>query len=172
MDERVEMARLTAQLERFGALLAAGAETTAARAPAVSGWSVGAQVDHALRSTVKMLAAVRDIGRGRAAAAGGSPTFTGRLVLTFGRIPRGRAAAPREVVPAPDPDVAASRALLEKARALVAELAPAVHAIRTWPGTVPHPMLGSFSAPRWLRFCAVHNAHHLAIVDEILATRG
>ena len=73
------------------------------------------------------------------------------------------------MVPADVPEPEVSAALVAKAREFAGSLTPVVNEIRTWAGTVPHPILGSFTAAQWLRFARVHNAHHLAIVDDILA---
>ena len=168
MDPTKEMARLDEQLERLEALTGHGPETWGRHDPAVSGWSVGRQVEHTLKSIVRMLAAVRDIRDGKPAAPDGSPRAIGRVLLAAGRIPRGRAESPEAVVPDEAPDVATSQALLAKAQALRAELAPGIDEVDTWAGTIPHPMLGPFTAAHWVRFVRVHTDHHLAIVDEIL----
>ena len=40
------------------------------------------------------------------------------------------------------------------------------------PGVVPHPLLGDFDAASWVHLARVHTEHHLAIIDEILASEA
>ncbi len=42
-------------------------------------------------------------------------------------------------------------------------------AIATCPARFPHFMLGWLTSAEWVRFCAIHTAHHLALVREIEA---
>jgi hypothetical protein len=98
----------------------------------------------------------------------GSASLPGRLLLRAGAIPRGRAEAPEEALPAEAPLVEDCRARYETALELLAAFAPHLGTIRKWRGTIPHPLLGDFQARDWLRFARIHTEHHLAIVDDIL----
>ncbi len=151
----------------------------AAHAPEVSAWSVGRHLEHLLLSDRRIVGWLEGVGGG-----GGSgkrdrdadpgrrgPTLAGRLVLLTGFIPRGRGQAPDFTMPA---DM--SRDALENGframRARVASLEPRLDALAASRATLPHPSLGLFTAPRWLRFAAVHHAHHEKIIRSILGASG
>jgi len=133
----------------------------AVSAPSVSRWSVGRHLEHcalAITSVVEQLEASRP----PAPSAGFHAVRT--AVMLTGRIPRGAADAPPGVVPEDGPDEAHTRALLDRAEA-AAERARALD-----PGTwFRHFVLGVLDRDRALRFLAIHDAHHLRIVRDILA---
>jgi hypothetical protein len=163
--------RLAAQQREMAALIAEGNGALAARAEAVSGWSVAQQLEHLGLTGGKVLDAVDAILRDPATPPRGWPNPAGWMVLLTGRIPRGRVKAKPEWSP---PDSSAERArqgvaaLDARSTALAsrtAELA-AARATRT------HPRLGQFDARRWLRFLAIHQDHHLRLVHDIRAAAG
>lgn len=90
---RREMSALLGEME-WCAELAADPVRLAARAPAVSGWSVAEQLEHLLRVDRGILGRLGEAARGSAPEAAGGPSVTGRLVLVTGTIPRGRGSAP------------------------------------------------------------------------------
>ena len=98
----------------------------------------------------------------------GEASLPGRMLLRAGFIPRGRAQAPEEVLPAEVPTVEECRARYEAVLQLLAAFAPHLDTIRKLRGTIPHPLLGDFRARDWVRFARIHTEHHLAIVDDIL----
>jgi hypothetical protein len=67
------------------------------RAPSVSDWSIGEQVEHLRRSDITILRAVATLDTDGPCE--GSPTLAGRLVLASGFIPRGRGRAPGATLP-------------------------------------------------------------------------
>ena len=97
---------------------------------------------------------------------------TRRAILTLGWIPRGVGKAPRatrpEAVAVREPEVLRA-GFAELARRLAAyrERVDLVGARRTG---ARHPYFGVLAPARWMRFTAVHLAHHLKIVDDILGT--
>jgi hypothetical protein len=97
----------------------------------------------------------------------GSPTLAGRLVLATGRIPRGRAQAPAEMLPGERPSGRDLAARLDALRREAAELSGRRAALVRTPGRIPHFALGALRADQWLRFARIHTAHHLAIVGNI-----
>lgn len=135
-------------------------------APRVSAWSVRLQVEHIAAvglAGTKLMRRLLAEGRGSQT---GSPSPAGWLVLVTNRIPRGRAKAPKYVLPAGAPIEQVRERLLE-IRAAYDELEPRLGELPGLPGTEPHPVLGQLNAARWLRFALVHETHHLAIIDEI-----
>ena len=165
-----ELADLDVALQRIDGLLGSEASDWTRRRDDVSNWSVAEQVDHMLRSLVRMLSAADMIRVGYDARIkpDGKASVPGRLLLRAGAIPRGRAEAPEEVLPAEAPTVDDCRERYEAVLGLLAALAPHLETMRTWRGTIPHPLLGDFRAQDWLRFARMHTEHHLAIVDDIL----
>ena len=169
-----ELADLEAALQRIDGLLSSEPLAWARRAEGVSSWSVAEQVDHMLRSVARMLTAADTIRVGYDARIkpDGKASVPGRLLLRAGAIPRGRADAPAEVLPAETPTIEECRTHHEQVLALLASLTPHLESIRSWRGTIPHPLLGDFRAQDWLRFARMHTEHHLAIVDDILAVEA
>lgn len=166
-----QFGQLSGQLDRLDGLLVADRETWHRHAPAISGWSVGQQVEHTLRSMRRMFAAVRLLldGGDQRIRANGEPNAAGVRVLRSQRIERGIAQAPEYVQPGPGPDPDGLRPLLARLRRMVEDLPIRYPEIRRATGVVPHPLLGDFDARNWLTLARVHTAHHLAIIDEILA---
>jgi len=138
------------------------------RHPTASDWSLGQHAGHAVMAAFGMARGIgrslaepeRDRDKTAVAAAAG--------VLTSGQIPRGLVKAPERIDP-----TARSReemlAALTPAAAAWAELRARADAIAACPARFPHPALGHLSSAEWVRFCAVHTAHHLSIAREIEA---
>ncbi len=164
-----------------------------AEAPGVSAWGVGRHLEHLLRSDRRILAWLetaadrdglerhgehgvgQDVPGGEATprghAARGGPTLAGWLVLATGFIPRGRGQAPDFTVPTGLPREEVEEAFRD-VRERLAALEPRLPALATSPDTLPHPSLGVFTAPRWLRFARVHHEHHEKIIRRILRAFG
>jgi hypothetical protein len=141
------------------------------RAPAVSAWSVGEQLQHIARADALCLGAVSSIlaGTDERVVAKGRPTMIARLILRAGVIPRGKGDAPSSTVPAPGVERDALVRDLGAIRERLHALARRRDDIAAATLRFPHPILGVFSAHDWLRFTAVHTRHHLAIVRDIRA---
>jgi hypothetical protein len=167
MGVETELARIEAQLRQVEALIAEGDEKLGRRAPKVSGWSVGEQVDHILkvldRSLGLLLTSDQALPKGI--------NLTGRLLLALRRLPRGVAKSPAALRgaerPAGELREQASRIppLLAKVREDPARFA------RPTP-VYPHPYFGGLDAARAVRFLAVHTDHHLRIVADIRRATG
>lgn len=136
------------------------------RAPSVSSWSCGEQAGHVLLVADAMAGQIEgnlaDPNRGCDGAWGG---FTLRI-LEQGDFPRGRAKAPTRLDPR------------GRAREDFVKLAPAValrwdaiaarrEDVRACPARAEHFAFGWLTSAEWVRSCAIHTAHHLAIVRDI-----
>ena len=146
-----------------------------ARAPNVSDWSVGDQLEHLLLSDQRILEGIGRVleasSRGAAPPAEGGPTLIGRLILWTGIVPRGRATAPDSTRPdgmAPGDLVAGFARVQEGVQAL----RPRLDEIGGVPSTRAHPILGHFTASQWLRFGGVHHRHHGKIIRDIQRAGG
>lgn len=138
--------------------LAGLAETLA---PEVSGWTVGQQIFHCCLTIRRVTAA---LSRSGPEPAKPKLTTIGRLVLTTGRISRGRGTAPAAVVVDVPPSVLEVRRIVEKARASVGRFDQVPDT-----GRFKHPYFGVLDMERSRRFLEIHNEHHLAIIKDILA---
>jgi len=133
------------------------------RNPSVSAWSVGQQIEHCCLTMRSTAAAIR---QGRDQPALTALNAFGRQVFRSGEIPRGRVQAPGPVGVADTPSPETLRRSLAKARSAVETLDPSAKA-----GPFEHPFFGILDQAHSLRFIEIHNAHHLAIVRDILEAR-
>lgn len=162
--------RLAAQTREIAALAAEGDEALHARAEEVTAWSVAQQLEHLDLTGSKLLDAVEAILADPATPPRGRPNPSGWLVLLTGRIPRGRVKTRPEWSPEDSSPERARRvtALAGRIAALEARSAELAAAR----ATRAHPVLGQFTATRWLRFLVIHQEHHLRMAREIRAARG
>jgi len=177
--------RVHAQILRQLALmaeLARGPEAElAARAPAVSGWSVAEQLEHLVLVDRAVLKSVRHIlddpRRQPAPPAPPGINLLGRVVLGTGFIPRGRARTMPHFQPgAPAAAAAGASGVgivgIEEIEREVRELAPRLGELEAGGGRSRHPLFGGLGGRQWLRFVTVHHHHHLKIVRDIRRARG
>src|ERR1700681_1679695 len=139
------MRRSHARVLRQAALmaeLAGGPEAElAARAPAVSGWSVAEQLEHLLlvdRGVLKLMGHILDDPRPMPEA---EINLVGRAVLLAGFIPRGRAQAPAAHRPTAAPAAAVRAGISEIDRGL-RQLAPRLGELERSAGRGRHPRFG------------------------------
>jgi hypothetical protein len=135
------------------------------RAPSVSGWSVGEQLDHLLRASRSVLRRVASPPVDKSPDP--SPTnLTGRLALWTGYMPRGRGRSPERILPQPH----TAESLCESA-ATVADFVSGLRGreteIRASRDRFRHPFFGGLSAAQWVRFVEIHQHHHLKIAEDI-----
>jgi DinB superfamily len=111
-------------------------------------------------------------GSGPFVVASGEPSNEVLQLLASGRLPRGKAQAPRIVVPPADVEreylldwVAGNRREFNVFAQQCTELEAAS-------ARVPHQLLGPLSAALWVRFAVVHTRHHLVITREVLNADG
>lgn len=153
------------------ARLAEQPDTCEVRAPEVSAWSVGEQLEHLLLADRRILGGIERVleasARGEPTPGEGSPTLIGRLILWSGVVPRGRAKAPQSTSPEgmAAPDLVHGFA---EVRVGVDALGSRLADIGRAPSTRAHPILGHFTATQWLRFSGVHHRHHGKIIRDIL----
>ncbi len=151
------MPTLSEQIEDFRRLAEGAADAVA---PDVSAWSVGKHVDHCTKAMETILDA---LGDGRPPRRFLVPSPVGCIILLGGRIPRGRAQAPPGVLPEQTPDVAGMIARLD-------DLAARLDRLGEIPGSawIRHFAAGHLRKRQAIRFLEVHNAHHRAIVRDVL----
>jgi hypothetical protein len=169
-----ELARLRAAYATIDALMALEPELARSVARAVSGWSAEEHVAHvALANELSLRNVLNLVAReGLLIQPDGEPIPEGLSVLRSGVIPRGVARSPRMVTPPRSIDRALLAEWIRDNRrdlARVTELAPE---IASAPGRIPHQLLGPLDALQWLRFAAVHTAHHLTLASEVLGALG
>jgi hypothetical protein len=136
-------------------------------APDVSGWAVAEQLHHVVLVLSTIAVALKRLAGGKGDE-GGVTGPEAKQILGSGRIPRGVATAPAGLEPKKGPEPEELIAAVEKAKARFLPLAEKEDAFRESALSVPHPLLGPMTAAEWVRFAAVHNAHHLRIVDDIV----
>ena len=173
-DPAANLAELDAQLERLAEVLALPEERLLAKATDVSGWCAGEHAFHQILacdlSFKNVIALVKDQGRlVREPPAADRRSDEALAILATGVIPRGVAEAPRFVTPPPRLDLALVKQILGEVSDQRARLATDIDALRAAPRAIPHQLLGDLSAVEWVRFARVHTAHHLVILDEVLA---
>ncbi|MDH3253458.1 MAG: DinB family protein [Acidobacteriota bacterium] len=134
------------------------------RAPSVSDWSVGEQLEHLRRSDATILDALTslDIDGPRQ----GSPTLAGRLVLFTRYIPRGIGRAPGATQPL-EVDLDSLPRGLADVRQGFAALASDLERLALCRATIRHPALGHFTAAQMLAFTGIHHHHHHKIINDI-----
>jgi hypothetical protein len=165
--------RIHAALQRMDDMLRWPDARLYALVESCSRWSPAQHLQHVLLALEHFLAAIHTLQEGADARIGpaAAPRLGARAVLATGWIPRGRAQAPENVVPDAIPSRARLREVFEDVRRKARALAERTTSLARVPGTLPHPMLGPFTAQRWLRFARVHTEHHLAIVDDVDRSR-
>lgn len=163
-------ARLDAQAREIAALAAEDDRVLLARAEQVTAWSVAQQLEHLQLTGSRLLDAVEAILADPATPPRGRPNPAGWLVLLTGRIPRGRVKTRPEWSPdEASPERAREVTSLAGRIAALAERRDELAAARA---TRPHPVLGQFTATRWLRFLTIHQEHHLRMAREIREANG
>ncbi|HYL06365.1 MAG TPA: DinB family protein [Thermoanaerobaculia bacterium] len=163
-------ARALHQLALMAELAQGPAPELAARAPAVSGWSVAEHLEHLVLADRAVLKSVGRILDDRQAPAAPNINLLGRVVLGTGFMPRGRARTTPAYEPAAMPQAALHAAILENDRGL-RELAPRLGELERSGGRSRHLRFGGLGGRQWLRFLVVHHHHHLKIVRDIRRQR-
>lgn len=136
--------------------------------PSVSAWSCGEQACHIVLTTRMIARAIERNLEEPNSNVDGEWSRGARSVLEDGVIPRGAVQAPAAV----DPAGHSREALLEQLPAAVAAwdaLCDRARDLPAVPARLPHSALGYLNSGDWVRLCAVHTAHHLTIVRDILA---
>lgn len=149
------------------------AELFGLRADAVSGWGVGEQVGHVALVCAGIAGQIEALLAKPETGVGETYKDFAEAMLASGTIPRGAGKAPDAVAVQGEPDAAKIRSELHAARARWAGLGERADEMAASRATYPHFALGALTPANWARFVAVHTAHHLKIVKDILdATTG
>ena len=151
-------------------LLAAPEDLLYASVPKASGWTPAQHLHHVTAINEQVFDWLLRTARSGEAApeVEGRLSAAGRVLLTVGRLPRGRARSPQRFTP---PDQVSRQVLEERARrthAQLRELEAHLEALRRSDARLPHPVFGALTAPQWVRFAGVHSRHHLLIVRDIV----
>lgn len=93
-------------------------------------------------------------------------SFAKLFVLTFRKIPRGRAGAPQSVRPADAITAESMKAQFQKADSLIARLD---HLEKNH--FFEHPFFGHLNRKPAIQFLEIHTRHHLDIINDILQSR-
>ena len=168
---------LAAELETYASatrdvvrLLEHDAGRLARAAPQVSGWSA---LHHAAHMTLANELVLRNLvslskGSGLLVVSEAAQNPEALALLESGGLPRGRAQAPRMVVPPADIDAPTARGWATQLAADLEASVPAIAAARVQRCFVPHQLLGPLDLAQWVRFGVVHTRHHLAIARDVL----
>ncbi len=140
-----------------------------AAAPTVSAWGVDKQVHHVGIVMTGMARAMEGMLANPQQGVGLGPTHPMAMpMLESGAIPRGMGKAPAPLLVEAAPAVSDTRGLLTSAKVKWESISVKRDQIRASRATYQHFALGHFTPLQWTRFMAVHTAHHLKIVRDIL----
>ena len=141
------------------------------RQETISGWSCGEHAGHVTLVAHWIATGIQENLADRERNTEGQWTDRAGPILEAGGFPRGVAEAPERVSPA------------NRSREDFLTVIPA--AVSAWegirarsaalpycPARFPHFALGYLTSSEWVRFCALHTAHHLAIVRDIRKGAG
>ncbi len=136
------------------------------KAPSVSSWSVGQQLEHILLANEFVLGQILS-NYTRTSDRSEKTGWILYLILWTGYIPRGRGKSPKEIIPE-----IRSKQQLEKKLQLVEDLKNEVEKKRAVIEQslygFPHPLFGMMTVKQWLRFNDIHTRHHLKIIRDIV----
>ena len=127
---------------------------------AISQVTVGWHIEHSLLALIKMITATEHSN-----PAEYKKTFNWKrtLVITIGKIPRGKARVPSSVKPGDEVSEATIKPLLEKAKQKV-ELFETLSSDKYF----THPVFEDVKLYKARRVIAIHTIHHIKIINDIL----
>lgn len=132
----------------------------------VSGWSCGQHAGHSVLVARKIADGIETNLAEPGRNADESTPGLAHQVLSAGRFPRGSAESPADV----HPDTHGQEhflGLLEPTVAAWKSIAELADELLGCPARFLHFRLGYLTSAQWVRMCAVHTAHHLALVRDI-----
>jgi hypothetical protein len=127
----------------------------------VSKVSVGWHLEHSLLALIKMISAVEHSNPADYKREFNLKRF---IVLTAGRIPRGRAKVPDSVKPGNEINKAGIKGLLEKAKQK-ADLFEQSNKDQFF----KHPVFGDLKLKQARKVIAIHTIHHIKIINDIIS---
>src|SRR5258706_4060346 len=139
------------------------------RAPTVSKWSFGQQLEHLYRSSHYVLDRLEESMTGENASE--RMGFWGRGLMVGGFIARG--ACP--TIPPLEPAIGTMADIRPLQESLIKRLSQIdwnLVQIKASPGKSRHPRMKWLSSSQWLFFADVHHRHHLAIMRDIVKAAG
>lgn len=137
----------------------------------VSKWSCGDQAGHIVLAAQMMRGGLQSNIDNPDQNVDGQPNAQGTAVMTAGDFPRGVAQAPEAIRPEGKTREDFVKLLSEEKKAWE-DLEKMSDKLTTVKSRSPHPAFGPLSCSDWVRFVAIHTAHHLALVRDILAASG
>jgi len=144
------------------ALVAEGEGTLSRRAPAISAWSVGEQVDHLL----KVRRSIFELLLSQPPALPHGMNMAGRIACTLGWIPRGVGKSPERLRGQPK-SAEELRAAIARGAETFARLRQAEVVLKNPAPVLPHPRFGGLRALEAMRFADIHDRHHLKLIRDI-----
>ena len=129
---------------------------------AVSQVTVGWHIEHSLLALIKMIAAVEHSNPGDYKK---EFNLKRSIVLTLGKIPRGKAKVPDSVKPAAEINMVNIKGLLEKAKQKVD-----LFEILSHDKFFTHPVFGDVQVKQARRIIAIHTNHHIRIINDIISS--
>ena len=138
------------------------------RHQATSAWGLGEQAGHIVITTLGIAKGIE--GNLALPERDHDKEWTGPAgeMLRSGDFPRGRAKTPERLDPKgrSREDLAA---LVPPAVQAWSGLSARADALAACPARFLHVSFGYLTSPEWVRFCAIHTAHHLALIRDIEA---
>ncbi len=128
----------------------------------VSQVTVGWHIEHSLLAFIKMITAVE---HSNPADYKSEFNLKRSIVLTLGKIPRGKARVPDSVKPGEETNMADIKGLLEKAKQK-AELFEKLSKDKFF----THPVFGDVQVKQARRIIAIHTYHHIKIINDIISS--
>jgi DinB superfamily len=141
------------------------------RSDSVSAWSCGEQVGHLLMVTHWVAAGIEGNLDDPTRDADGEREERAEAILVEGSFPRGVAQAPPDVDTLNKPREPFLSVLADSERRWSA-IADQREKLPECQARFRHFLLGYFTSTDWVRFCALHTAHHLALVRDIRRVEG
>jgi hypothetical protein len=138
----------------------------ALRAPNISQWSVGNQLEHILISNQLILQQILH-NSAREPESGKRLSWIGRLVLFIGVIPRGRGKAPDFSKPT-ECSLESLNDQLEKMESHLLTAEQNENVLSQSRYAFPHPIFGMMTVPQWFQLMTLHTRHHLKIIQDII----
>jgi DinB family protein len=150
---------LRRQVARMRRVLDGSGRDLAATPVRGSSWSAAQQYDHILKVASAVLAVLEEKNP---KVLSRPCSLLGKVILTIGWIPRGRAKSPEKLVGAAV-SVDELRSQLDALAAAIERVAAHADQSSRVP-IVKHPIFGGLNRAQALRLAAVHTEHHLKIV--------
>jgi len=128
--------------------------------PKISKANVAWHIDHSLKVINNVIIALQNSDP---KTYKNNLSFLGRIILLIGSFPRGRAKAPKTVIP---PKVILEEDIITQFKAVKKN----IKLIDTLDKNAyfKHPIFGNINKAKIYRFIELHTKHHLKIIDDIL----